>query len=149
MASKEPRIGRPPMYKTVAEMQKKIDAYFAECDGKVLHDSDGGIVYDKQGNPVVVRMPYSITGLALALGFNSRQALINYQVKEEFHDAITRAKAKIEQYNISRLYDKDGVRGAIFVLVNGFEWSDKSEVKSDIDATVKVELTGELADYSK
>lgn len=150
MASKEPRIGRPPMYKTVAEMQEKIDAYFKECDGKPLYDADGDIVYDKQGNPVIVRTPYTITGLALALGFTSRLALLNYEAKEEFVNTVLRAKSRCEQYAETRLYDKDGANGAKFALANNFhKWADKQEVKQDIDATVKVELSGELADYSK
>lgn len=137
-------IGRPPMYKSKEEMQEKIDAYFEECKGKVLTDADGNAVTDKYGIPIVVdAKPLTITGLALALGFNSRQALLNYQAKEEFNDTILRAKARVEQYAEERLYDKDGANGAKFSLANNFEgWREKQTIEADVksDVTINVEL---------
>jgi hypothetical protein len=67
--------GRPRKYQSVEQLQAAIDSYF-ESTEKV-----------------------TITGLALHLGFNSRQALINYEGYEpEFHDAIKRAKSRVEAY---------------------------------------------------
>lgn len=139
--------GRPPMYKSVKEIQEKIDAYFKECEGKVLTDGEGNPVYDKYGQPVIYgARPLTVTGLALALGFNSRQALLNYQAKKEFHDTITRAKAVVERYAEERLYDKDGANGAKFSLANNFEgWKEKQQIDADVNSTVtiNVELTDE------
>lgn len=139
--------GRPPMYKTVEEMQEKIDAYFEECKGTVVTDADGDIAYDKNGNVVVYNVrPLTITGLALALGFNSRQALLNYQGKKEFYDTITRAKARIEQYAEERLFDKDGANGAKFSLANNFEgWREKQSIEADVkgDVNIIIELSDE------
>ena len=122
--------GRPPMYKTVEEMQEKIDAYFEECKGRALTDDEGKPYVDKHGWPIMVdTRPLTITGLALALGFNSRQALLNYQAKEEFHDTIMRAKAKVECYAEERLFDKDGANGAKFSLANNFDgWKEKQDI---------------------
>lgn len=124
-------VGRPPKYKSVAQMQEKIDAYFKECEGKILEDSDGNIVFDKFGQPVIVgAKPVTITGLALALGFTSRQALLNYQAKKQFVDTITRAKSRIEQYAEERLFDRDGANGAKFSLANNFKgWNEKQSVE--------------------
>ena len=137
--------GRPPMYKTKEEIQEKIDAYFKECEGRVLTDTEGNTVYDKYGYPVRVDVkPLTITGLALALGFTSRQALLNYQAKEEFVDTILRAKAKVEQYAEERLFDKDGANGAKFSLANNFDgWREKQQIEAEVNSemTISIELS--------
>lgn len=136
----ENKVGRPPMYKTVEEIQAKIDAYFKSCEGTVYTDDEGTPVLDKFGRPVIVgERPLTITGLALALGFTSRQALLNYQAKEEFVDTITRAKAKVEQYAEERLYDKDGANGAKFSLANNFEgWKEKQQIEAEVNSEVNI-----------
>ena len=138
--------GRPPMYNTKEEMQEKIDAYFNECKGQMLKDDDGNVMTDKHGCPIIVdSKPLTITGLALALGFNSRQALLNYQAKDEFNDTITRAKTRIEQYAEERLFDKDGANGAKFSLANNFEgWKEKRQIDADINGEVNINI--ELSD---
>ena len=124
------KVGRPPMYQTAEEMQEKIDAYFESCKGRYLEDDDGNYVLTKSGLPIIVdARPLTITGLALALGFASRQALLNYQAKDEFHDTILRAKARVECYAEERLFDKDGANGAKFSLANNFDgWREKQDV---------------------
>lgn len=136
------KVGRPPMYKTKEEIQAKIDAYFEECKGRVLTDADGNPIIDKYGSPIIVdARPLTITGLALALGFTSRQALLNYQAKKEFVDTITRAKSKIEQYAEERLYDKDGANGAKFSLANNFEgWKDKQQIDADLSGNMTINI---------
>lgn len=132
------------MYKSKEEIQEKIDAYFKECEGHILRDSEDNPVYDKYGHPVIIgQRPLTITGLALALGFTSRRALLNYQDKEEFVHTITRAKAKVEQYAEERLFDKDGANGAKFSLANNFEgWKEKQQIEADLNAvTINVELS--------
>lgn len=139
-------MGRPPMYKTKEEIQEKIDAYFEDCKGRVLYDDEGHPMLDKWGCPVVVdAKPPTITGLALALGFNSRQALLNYQGRKEFNDTILRAKARVEQYAEERLFDKDGANGAKFSLANNFDgWREKQQIEADVNN--KVNITIELSD---
>ena len=129
----ENKGGRPPFYNTKEEMQEKIDAYFEGCKGRILA-IDEIVVRDKNGIPVVVdAKPPTITGLALALGFTSRQALLNYQAKEEFVDTITRAKSRVECYAEERLYDKEGANGAKFNLANNFEgWKEKQQIDDNI-----------------
>jgi hypothetical protein len=138
--------GRPPKYKTKEEIQKKIDEYFEWCKGEVLKDDEGNILTDKNGVPVIVNThPLTITGLALALGFNSRQALLNYQARDEFYDTITRAKAIVERYAEERLYDKDGANGAKFSLANNFNgWREKQSIEADVSG--KMEINIELTD---
>lgn len=129
--------GAPPMYKKPEEMKKKIDAYFKECEGQT--------VLDKEGNPVINRFgkvvkenekPPTITGLALSLGFTSRQALLNYQAKDQFIDTVTRAKSKVEEYAEGMLFTNVS-NGARFNLTNNFKgWKEKQEIEqTTVDAT--------------
>ena len=128
--AKKTAVGRPPKYNSKEEIQEKVDCYFESCEGKVLKDDDGKVILDKYGQPIIVgSRPPTMTGLALALGFNSRQSLLNYEAKKEFLDTITRAKAKVEQYTEERLFDRDGANGAKFSLTNNFKgWNEKTEV---------------------
>ncbi len=140
-------LGRPPKYSTVEELQEKIDKYFNDCKGEILKDADGNIIYDKYGLPILYNSkPLTITGLALALGFKSRQALLNYQARsEDFNDTILEAKAKIERYAEERLYDRDGVNGAKFNLSNNFEgWREKQSIEADVNSEVNINI--ELSD---
>ena len=96
--------------------------------------------------PIIIgRKPPTMTGLALALGFSSRQSLLNYQGKKQFVDTITRAKSFIEAYAEERLFDRDGVQGAKFSLINNFKgWREKPEDDgvSDLLARAKKILGG-------
>lgn len=103
------------------EMQAKIDQYFDDCKGEMLTREDGTPILNKFGEPVWVGVkPLTVTGLALALGFTTRQALLNYQGRGEYKAIIEAAKLKIENYAEMRLYDKDGCNGARFNLQNNF-----------------------------
>lgn len=145
--TKAAKTGRPPKFKSKEEMQELIDAYFKDCEGKLVLDDEGRAITDKHGNPVIVgSKPLTVTGLALALGFSSRQSLLNYEGKKEFMDTITRAKARVEEYVESRLFDKDGANGAKFSLSNNFKgWNEKQVVEADVksEEVVTVELSDE------
>lgn len=115
-------------YQTADEMSAAIDAYFSDCEGHPLTDDEGEIIIDKHGKPVIVGAhPPTVTGLALALGFKTRQSLLNYQARSSaFNDILTVAKSRCEEYAERRLYDRDGVNGAKFSLTNNFKgWSDR------------------------
>ena len=148
----ENKVGCPPMYKTPEEMQKVIDKYFEDCSGEYVV-IDGCVAVDKYGDPIKTKeRPLTITGLALALGFSGRQALLNYEDKEEFMDTIKRAKSRIEQYAEERLFDKDGVNGAKFNLSNNFKgWREKQEIDSNVTTTgtTVVKFEGEISEWAK
>ncbi len=99
-------MGRPRRYKSPEELGEAIDAYFAE------HKEDP-----------------TITGLALHLGFLSRQAINNYEgYSAEFHDVVKRAKLRVEcSYEVG--LRKQACAGSIFALKNmGQPWTDKQEL---------------------
>ena len=117
-------------YQTAEEMSEAIEKYFKDCEGKVLIDDKGKAVTDKYGQPVIVGAhPPTVTGLALALGFKTRQSLLNYQARTAaFDDILTVAKSRCEEYAERRLYDRDGVNGAKFSLANNFRgWREHPE----------------------
>lgn len=136
--------GAPAKYNSPKEMEKIIDDYFASCweehwkkreirdESSELTDTVWEQQLDKDGNPtMILKDRPTVTGLALALGFNSRQTLMNYQVKKEYMDTIKKAKTLIEHY-----YEKGVVEGdihpatGIFILKN-FEWKDTFEVNTN------------------
>lgn len=141
-------MGRTPKYKSPKQMQKAIDAYFDACSGVMLTDDEGKAVLDKYGAPIYLNShPPTVTGLALALGFTSRQALLNYQAKDNFVDTVTRAKSRVEQYTEERLFDRDGVQGAKFSLVNNFAgWQEKGPAEREDKRDAGVILMPEVQD---
>lgn len=115
--------GRPPIYKTVEELQKIIDEYFDWCDNRLVKGFN-----DKTGqefaylNPA----PYTMSGLARRLGL-SRQALNEYSHKDKFGDAIMRAREKVQEDIETRLMETRNEKGAMFNLTNNFGWKQKNE----------------------
>ena len=147
----ENNVGRPPIYETKEELQKLIDDYFEECKGIPFTDDDGKIWRTDKGYIIykVQPKPPTVTGLALALGFASRQALLNYQNREEFNDTVTRAKLRIEEYAETRLFDRDGVNGAKFSLINNFKgWRDKPKDETELEALSKLDKILEGIDHA-
>lgn len=106
--------GRPPKFKTAVEMQKAIELYFESC-----------WIVDKDGERKQIT-PYTVTGLANALGME-RKALLEYQEKDEFSNTIKEAKRKVAQYVEEYLFLGKNQTGAIFNLKNNFDWKDKTE----------------------
>lgn len=129
--------GRPLKYKTCEEMQYVIDQYFIKCEGELLLDDENMPIADKYGNPIIInkKVP-TITGLALALGFNGRKSLMEYQGRKEFVNTIMRAKSRCEEYAESRLYDRDGAKGAEFSLRCNFKWKDKPDNTESVNDNI-------------
>lgn len=130
-------IGRPPKYKTVAELQALIDEYFESCWEPKM-DMFGNVIYkkDKRGRKtdeivMVQRVPYTITGLAESIGM-TRQMLLEYQLKDKFGDTIKRAKGKCQRYAEESLFVGKNPTGAIFNLKNNYQdWKDKQEIDAN------------------
>jgi hypothetical protein len=153
--------GRPLKFKTVEELQKKIDAYFADCDphpeqhiryecnqkDEEYTDKNGETqirkVDDKSIRPkeivewsISYQKHYSITGLANFLE-TSRETLINYEERPEFFDTIKGAKDKVEQYWEGLLIGANAT-GPIFNLKNNYGWKDKTEVDNNLSGGVTI-----------
>ena len=114
-------VGRPLKFKTVEELQKSIDEYFAFCDAR------GKKVWDDEKQKEFMESwpaPYTMHGLARALGL-SRQALMEYSHREQFGDTIKEARDKVAEDVETRLMDGKAQAGAIFNLKNNFGWRDE------------------------
>jgi hypothetical protein len=116
-------IGRPPKFDNVEQLQSEIDSYFDKPPTKEVITKDG-----LQFVSVV-----TITGLALHLGFESRQSLYDYESNDKFSYTIKRARLHVEN-NYETQLQYGNSTGAIFALKN-MSWSDKTQ--TDIDVTTK------------
>ena len=110
------KVGRKPHYDSVDALQNVIDAYFAvkEMDKKFP----------------------SITGLAYALGFESKQSFYDYEKNPEFSYSIKRARLLIEESYESGIRTDKAAAGCIFALKN-FGWIDKQEIELDEKLTIE------------
>lgn len=128
------KVGRPLLFNSVEELQKKIEEYIKSCFTQKL-DMFGGPIYikDVQGKktdkPVMIQSkPFTVTGLAVFLN-TSRETLLNYEKKDgEFFDTIKKAKDIIYAYAEEFLYSGKNPAGAIFNLKNNWGWTDKQEI---------------------
>lgn len=108
-------MGRPPIFETPEEIDLLVKDFFIEC-GKAS-------------------IPVTISGLALYLGFESRQSFYDYEKKPDFSYTIKRARLKIED-NYEKRLDSKNPTGAIFALKN-MGWKDKHEVEQSGVVTVR------------
>ena len=122
--------GRPSRYKTPEDMEEAIDTYFESCVPILKRNNEGTAIVNKAGFPVYDLNPPTITGLAIHLGYESRQSIYDNEKKnDEFSYIIKRARLRCENY-----LEKHGLTGdipaamAIFVLKN-YGWTDKQEVE--------------------
>lgn len=103
-------VGRPKAFKSVEEVEEKINAYFNYCEEK--------------------EKPYTMSGLAYYLEV-SRQTLVNYSYKDEYFDTIKKARDKVQmQLEENALSNKANPTFTIFNLKNNFDWKDKIEHSS-------------------
>ena len=103
-------VGRPRAFKSVEEVEEKINAYFNYCEEK--------------------EKPYTMSGLAYYLEV-SRQTLVNYSYKDEYFDTIKKARDKVQmQLEENALSNKANPTFTIFNLKNNFDWKDKIEHSS-------------------
>ena len=138
-------VGRPPKFTSKEQIEELGEAYLRECMGKPFIMENGEVLMDKYGEVLLVgRHPPTVTGLARALGFTSRQSLLEYQAKAEFADTVTRLKLQIEEYAEERLFDKDGQRGAEFSLKYNFRWAHEEKDDSGEDNSGGVVMIPEV-----
>lgn len=96
--------------------------YFKRCEGVLRTDENGQPVLNKGEYIYDGRIAPTVTGLALALGFNSRAELL-----QSCHDDVelSLAVSRVEEFAERQLFE-GSVQGAKFCLVNNFEgWDDK------------------------
>lgn len=140
-------LGNSGSYKkweTPEELQMCVDAYFKECDDRVVQ------VYSKSAQELVDMkkpIPYTIEGLCDALECD-RDTLLNYQKKEgyeEYFGIVKRAKLKVQRNKVERGLDGDSNPAVtIFDLKNNHGYKDKVEQ----DITSKGESLNDISKLS-
>ena len=119
--------GNTPFFDDPKEMQSMIDDYFRLCDeGREVER------YDRKRQVVhkyKERVPYTIPGLALYLGFKDRHALLDYEKKESFNATISRARSVIESQRVERALTGDhDSRFSMFDLTNNFGYKAEQDI---------------------
>jgi hypothetical protein len=107
-------MGRPLRFETPEEFEQAANDYFAVCEAKE-------------------RRP-TVNGLALALGFNSRQSLLNYEDRPEFLDLVKAVRTRLED-EWEQALSGPNAAGTIFWLKNQ-GWTDKSEQSITADVSI-------------
>lgn len=150
-------VGRPPKWSKPEQMQKLIDAYFASCwklqtfrtpndearkreankpaltRAYAEADYIQAVRLDEEGTPIFNRIrPYTITGLALALG-TTRETLRDYEKNIKFTDTVRRAKMIIHNFTEEGFIDGDITpSAAIFSLKNNYGWTEEQTVNHGV-----------------
>ena len=105
------KVGRPKIFKSVEEVEEKINAYFKYCEDK-----------DK---------PYTMSGLAYYLDVD-RKTLLNYSKDEDYFPTIKKARDRVQmQLEENALLNKSNPTFTIFNLKNNFDWKDKIETNTE------------------
>ena len=135
--------GRPLKYKTTEDLEKHIQDYFDKCVPEFVKDENGKALTDSKGHPVINFNPPTLTGLALHLGFESRQSVYDYENrKDEFSYTIKRARLLCEHWTEKALLSGNVAPAAgIFVLKN-YGWKDEKalEVSGATDKHLTVNI---------
>lgn len=103
------KVGRPLLFKTVEDLQNRINEYYEYCETN--------------------EKPLTMSGLAYYLKID-RQTLLNYGKKEEFFGTLKEAKDRVLMDTEERLQMiKQPTVGIIFSLKNNYGWADKQETE--------------------
>lgn len=139
--------GNKPTFSSPEQLQAEIDQYFESCYGPLIDWKKNQLVYDKNGEPIRVQVePFTVAGLAYHLGMPTDMLDritwgfyddLDTTEEDKLYSAILkRAKQRIAMYSEKRLYDRDGVIGAKFVLDHHFHVLGQKEA-ADIRAIEK------------
>ena len=128
--------------KTLGELRRRIDAYFNSRLTPIL-DKSGVPVTDEKGEMIKkITLPYTLTGLALALGCESREELLSFE-NPEMSRYVKMSVLKVEEYAEERLFSKEASSGVkLFLAVNFDRWSDNSVSESSDDDYILPESIG-------
>ena len=107
MEEEKKQVGRPRLYDTPEEFEAKVYEYQDHCKE--------------------TKEPVTWTGLALFLGFSSRQSINEYANYEGFSDAVKKAQTFVEYHYELRL-NGERPTGAIFALKN-MGWADSQKLE--------------------
>lgn len=123
-----------PKFSSADELEKLVDTFFKQLEGKKRATQKTPAT--KTAEP----KPATLTGLALHLGFHSREQFERYESKGKFAANLKRARLRIEAIYEKKLHQST-FGGAIFALKN-LGWADKGDTKqaAPVIKTLKVTI---------
>ncbi len=127
---------------TPRQIKRGIDAYFSSRKSPI-YQKDGTPKTDEEGNVLCeITRPLTVTGLARALGFQSREEMLSCK-DEKSAELIASALLAIEEYAEEKLFYKESFSGTkLFLSVNFPRWKNEAALPSEefpeaFDAWVK------------
>lgn len=146
--------GCPPHYETPEQLGAAVDAYFEWIKGEGHEVVEALPGKDDDGEPFEVKRwvwdrhpeEATIAGLALYLGFRSRQTLYNYNVKPGFAEILERGRLRVE-HSYELALRNPSATGAIFALKQ-MGWTEVVHNKNtnvNTNTNINAELTREEA----
>jgi hypothetical protein len=123
------------------ELENLIALYFTEIENKKLPEGKTKKSDDKAMQTHESKSgPVTISGLALYLGFSSREAFEKHEAKGKFSDQLKRARLRIMADYEKKLHVTSST-GAIFAL-KSMGWNERPEKPADETASplLKVEI---------
>lgn len=110
--------------KNINEIKKRVENYFSSRL-QPMTDKNGNVILDENGEIInKVSLPYTLTGLALAVGLESREELFSF-TDPEINRFLRMSAMKVEEYAEERLFSKEAFSGVkLFLSVNFDRWSD-------------------------
>lgn len=119
--------------KSLKELKRRVDGYFESRLAPAL-DKNGVPMVDEKGDIIKrVALPYTLTGLALAVGCDSREELFTFKNKE-MDRFIRRSVLRVEEYAEERLFSKEAFSGVkLFLAVNFDRWREGTDTVDDGD----------------
>jgi hypothetical protein len=151
----------PLLFTSSEELATRISGYFKWIEGELHQEEPSAktpakvLATDKAITKVWDREPQppTLSGLALYLGFTSRQTFEEYEINGKHAPLLKRARLRIESEYEKKLHYQSST-GAIFAL-KSLGWTDKTENKTDSapldNFTLKVEIieTGPMPAHSE
>ena len=120
MSPTKKKAGRPRIFKTTVALQKAVDNFFKNPPKKRKMFSKDGELYEEI--PV-----YTVCGLAISLGFESRQSIYDYINRNDAFSYIIKKAVLFVENEYEAALRENNVAGCIFALKN-MGWRDKQEL---------------------
>lgn len=133
-------------FTTSSELKSRIDAYFNYIEGEYHFENKSVTDSKVQTNlkqKVWIREaePATLAGLAIFLGFQSKQAFETYEENGRFANILKQGRLRIEAAYEKKLHLQSSA-GAIFAL-KSMGWNEKAESKVAAKAvfkSIKIEI---------
>ncbi len=149
---------------TLEQIQEGVEKYFSDCDASRVE------YVTKAGIPQVRQIPYTMIGLANALGV-TRDTLYRWcngdypvddkdkgkdadkgkHIQQQVSDTLTRARLRVEQYTVEHAAMGDIDNRIAQLLMSGWGYASKQEVEHSGNIAVQWQGTTpeDAADWAK